>query len=226
MEIRPVRASHCRIAPVPAVGQHEQIAALLAYTAQDSFAPVAELDAITMRNADAVEIAGCAGNNAPAQVVDEPVVDGVAGKPSIAAQAPLLRPGLDVEKDDIERRAAAMQIDQVLDDATGARGAVDNGQSPERGRACASGVRAGAAALRRWVSTTAMMRASFYPGRSWKAAAATRVGADAATRSPSGLIAPPSKLSFKSAKPAGFGALAITVSPPPVTAPATSEYLN
>ena len=48
----------------------------------------------------------------------------------------------------------------------------------------------------------------------------------AAARSPSALIAPSSKLPFRIAKPAGLGALAITVSPPPVTAPATSEYLK
>ena len=48
----------------------------------------------------------------------------------------------------------------------------------------------------------------------------------AAAARPPALIVPSSKLSLRIAKPAGFGALAMTVSPPPVTAPATSEYLN
>ena len=59
-----------------------------------------------------------------------------------------------------------------------------------------------------------------------KAAAATTVGGAAARNNPAGLMVPSSKLPLRIEKPAGFGALAITVSPPPVTAPASSEYLN
>ena len=50
--------------------------------------------------------------------------------------------------------------------------------------------------------------------------------ASAAASRPNALIEPSSKLPLRIAKPAGLGALAITVRPPPVTAPATSEYLN
>ena len=39
-------------------------------------------------------------------------------------------------------------------------------------------------------------------------------------------MAPSSKLSFRMAKPAGLRALAMTVGPPPVTVPATMEYLK
>ena len=46
-----------------------------------------------------------------------------------------------------------------------------------------------------------------------------------ARRAPKALIERSSKWSLRIAKPAGLGAFAITVSPPPATAPATSEYL-
>src|SRR5690606_13383992 len=60
------------------------------------------------------------------------------------------------------------------------------------------------------------------PAHSRKKRAATRVGGRAAPSSLSGEMAPSGKVFFRMAKPAGFGALAITVRPPPVTAPATS----
>src|SRR5512138_3716466 len=65
-----------------------------------------------------------------------------------------------------------------------------------------------------------------HPGRSWNAATATSVGSRAAAARPPAPMAPSWKLSFRMAKPAGLGALAITVRPPPVTAPATIEYLK
>lgn len=43
---------------------------------------------------------------------------------------------------------------------------------------------------------------------------------------PSGLIEPSAKLDLRIDTPAGFGALAMMVRPPPVTAPATIAYLN
>ena len=51
---------------------------------------------------------------------------------------------------------------------------------------------------------------------------ATSVGKEAARKSLSGEIVPSEKQPFRMEKPAGLGALAMTVSPPPVTAPATS----
>lgn len=53
-------------------------------------------------------------------------------------------------------------------------------------------------------------------------AAATRVGARAHRKRRPEEMLPSGKWFFRMAKPAGFGALAITVRPPPVTAPATS----
>ena len=53
---------------------------------------------------------------------------------------------------------------------------------------------------------------------------ATMVGGRAARNSPSGLTDSSSKLDFRIATPAGFGALAMMVRPPPVTAPATMAY--
>lgn len=44
------------------------------------------------------------------------------------------------------------------------------------------------------------------------------VGGNAASSKPRGLITPSSKQPFKIENPAGLGALAMTVSPPPVTA--------
>ena len=52
--------------------------------------------------------------------------------------------------------------------------------------------------------------------------AATTVGAKAPKSISSARIAPSSNPSRRMAAPAGFGALAMTVKPPPVTAPATS----
>ena len=52
--------------------------------------------------------------------------------------------------------------------------------------------------------------------------AETRVGTRAAKIKFFGEIAPSGKQPRKIEKPAGFGALAITVRPPPVTAPATN----
>src|SRR5690606_30874194 len=49
--------------------------------------------------------------------------------------------------------------------------------------------------------------------------AATKVGTNADINNFSGEIAPSGKQPFKIANPAGFGAFAITVRPPPVTAP-------
>ena len=51
------------------------------------------------------------------------------------------------------------------------------------------------------------------------------VGGKAYRKSINGLIDPCSKVFLSSEKLTGFGALAITVNPPPVTAPATSAYL-
>lgn len=56
-----------------------------------------------------------------------------------------------------------------------------------------------------------------------KAANAINVGINAARASLPGEIVPPNALA-KMLWPAGFGALAITVSPPPTTAPATTAY--
>ena len=47
------------------------------------------------------------------------------------------------------------------------------------------------------------------------------VGSNAAFKRPNGEIPFLPKFSLRIPKPAGFGALAITVRPPPVTAPAT-----
>ena len=55
---------------------------------------------------------------------------------------------------------------------------------------------------------------------------ATSVGGKAATNKPSGLIFFSEKCFLKIEIPAGFGAFAITVSPPPVTAPLTKASLN
>lgn len=53
-------------------------------------------------------------------------------------------------------------------------------------------------------------------------AAATNVGANAHPNRRNGAICPPGKLPFRMANAAGLGAFAMTVRPPPVTAPATS----
>ena len=58
------------------------------------------------------------------------------------------------------------------------------------------------------------------------ASAATSVGSSAAASRPSGCTASSSKCRRRIDSPAGLGALAITVRPPPVTAPATSAYLK
>ena len=52
----------------------------------------------------------------------------------------------------------------------------------------------------------------------------TTVGTNAPRNSPSGLIPSGPKLPRRMEYPAGLGALAMTVRPPPTTAPATSEY--
>ena len=52
------------------------------------------------------------------------------------------------------------------------------------------------------------------------------VGGAAASASQPGLIELSSNVPLRIAKPAGFGAFAMTVSPPPLTAPATSEYFT
>jgi len=52
------------------------------------------------------------------------------------------------------------------------------------------------------------------------------VGGKAAKNKYKAETLPSGKYSFKIAIPAGFGALAITVNPPPVKAPATKAYLN
>lgn len=62
--------------------------------------------------------------------------------------------------------------------------------------------------------------------RSMKQIAATSVGGVAAARRPRGEMPSSPKLSFRIPKPAGFGALAMTVRPPPVIAPATRAYLE
>lgn len=59
-----------------------------------------------------------------------------------------------------------------------------------------------------------------------RAAAATAVGASAPSSRPPMPTAPFWNAPRSSATPAGFGALAITVSPPPATAPATSMYFD
>jgi hypothetical protein len=58
-----------------------------------------------------------------------------------------------------------------------------------------------------------------------KASSATKVGGKAATSRPNGLIASSSKGLRSIVTPAGFGALAMMVRPPPVTTPATSAYV-
>ena len=55
---------------------------------------------------------------------------------------------------------------------------------------------------------------------------ATIVGNAAAKNKYNGLTFSFGKNDFSSDIPAGFGALAITVKPPPVTAPETTAYLN
>ena len=67
---------------------------------------------------------------------------------------------------------------------------------------------------------------ALYDQRNWNARIATNVGGNAATNSPKGWIESSSNDSLSMAKPAGLGALAMTVRPPPVTAPATREYWN
>lgn len=62
----------------------------------------------------------------------------------------------------------------------------------------------------------------YIPAGSRNMAAAITVGIAADSKSFNGEIAPSGKHPFKIANPAGFGAFAITVRPPPVTAPATS----
>src|SRR4051812_5460296 len=57
-------------------------------------------------------------------------------------------------------------------------------------------------------------------------AIAIAVGSNAASSKRTGLIPADPKRPRKIEKPAGFGALAMTVKPPPATAPATSAYLN
>ena len=52
------------------------------------------------------------------------------------------------------------------------------------------------------------------------------VGISAYKKSLIGLIPSGPNESFSIPKPAGLGALAITVKPPPATAPATKEYLE
>jgi len=52
------------------------------------------------------------------------------------------------------------------------------------------------------------------------------VGGMAPIKRPKGAIVFSGKWSRNIAIPAGFGALAMTVRPPPVTAPATKEILN
>ena len=54
----------------------------------------------------------------------------------------------------------------------------------------------------------------------------TKVGMSAPRSKPSGLTASSLKYFFNILIPAGLGALAITVNPPPVTAPATNEILK
>jgi hypothetical protein len=56
--------------------------------------------------------------------------------------------------------------------------------------------------------------------------AATAVGASAPSNRPPSPIASSLKPLRRSATPAGFGAFAITVRPPPATAPATSMYFD
>ncbi len=56
-------------------------------------------------------------------------------------------------------------------------------------------------------------------------AAMIKVGKSAPRRRPMGEM-PVLKCLFSMLCPAGFGALAITVRPPPVTAPATTAYSN
>ena len=55
---------------------------------------------------------------------------------------------------------------------------------------------------------------------------ATKVGASAPNNRPIGLTLFSLKYSFKIDIPAGFGAFAMTVKPPPVTAPSTNYTLN
>jgi hypothetical protein len=55
---------------------------------------------------------------------------------------------------------------------------------------------------------------------------ATRVGPSADRKSQPALTVLSRKPPRRIESPAGFGAFAITVRPPPVTAPATSVYLN
>lgn len=57
------------------------------------------------------------------------------------------------------------------------------------------------------------------------AVAATAVGTSAPTKRPAALTAPSWKLPLRIDRPAGLGAFAITVNPPPVIAPLTSAYL-
>lgn len=55
---------------------------------------------------------------------------------------------------------------------------------------------------------------------------AIKVGRNAALKSPIGLIPSGPNFDCKMEKPAGLGALAMTVNPPPATAPATKAYLK
>jgi hypothetical protein len=59
-----------------------------------------------------------------------------------------------------------------------------------------------------------------------KQAPTMTVGMIAATNSPSGETPPSPNSLPKIACPTGFGAFAITVNPPPVTAPAMTAYFN
>src|SRR5258708_144051 len=64
------------------------------------------------------------------------------------------------------------------------------------------------------------------PYNSINAAPAMRVGTNAPRKRPSGAMPPSPNRDDKIDIPAGFGALAITVNPPPVIAPAITEYFS
>jgi hypothetical protein len=67
-----------------------------------------------------------------------------------------------------------------------------------------------------------------YRATNQKKTIAIKVGGIAPSKRPTGLIPVPSKAleDCRIPAPAGFGALAMTVNPPPVTAPATRAYLS
>src|ERR1700757_2552218 len=81
-------------------------------------------------------------------------------------------------------------------------------------------------ALSAAVAPRVPQHASMSDQKSKNAAAATAVGPSAPSNSPPAPMLSSEKWRLSSATPAGFGAFAITVRPPPAAAPARSMYFD